>query len=194
MVPHIPVLLSVLAVAYATVIDLQVFMDDLAVDSAPNCYWSGTSPFCAGACDSGYTDCATDGCGNGACCVTGYKKYCCRGNGCPNRPTVEMPVAESSRLPKTPVVKPEPYDGDHDDICDHKTEFLCCPPGAKKNKQCSCMKLDSVLQHAHGNIFKAQGGHDHDDLCKSKEVLCCNPDATSNKECACIPSPGGDEI
>lgn len=33
--------------------------------------------------DVGYTDCATSGCGDGACCATGYKKYCCRG-GCPN--------------------------------------------------------------------------------------------------------------
>lgn len=49
-----------------------------------SCYWSGTSPFCAGGCDAGYSDCATDGCGNGACCVTGYKKYCCRG-GCAAR-------------------------------------------------------------------------------------------------------------
>lgn len=49
---------------------------------ADQCFWSGTSPFCAGSCDSGYSDCGTSGCGDGACCWTGYKKYCCRGS-CP---------------------------------------------------------------------------------------------------------------
>ncbi|KAG6039848.1 hypothetical protein E4U41_002026 [Claviceps citrina] len=41
------------------------------------CFWSGTAPFCAGGCETGYKDSGTSSCGDGACCVTGYKKYCC---------------------------------------------------------------------------------------------------------------------
>ncbi|KAJ8475041.1 hypothetical protein ONZ51_g6820 [Trametes cubensis] len=44
------------------------------------CFWSGTAPFCAGACPAGYVDCGRDGCGDGACCWTGIKVYCCREN------------------------------------------------------------------------------------------------------------------
>ncbi|KAI0658367.1 hypothetical protein C8Q70DRAFT_934310 [Cubamyces menziesii] len=44
---------------------------------ASSCFWSGTSPFCAGSCPTGYVDCGRDGCGDGACCWTGYKVYCC---------------------------------------------------------------------------------------------------------------------
>ncbi|KAI0327666.1 hypothetical protein GY45DRAFT_1327313 [Cubamyces sp. BRFM 1775] len=44
------------------------------------CFWSGTAPFCAGSCPAGYVDCGRDGCGDGACCWTGIKVYCCREN------------------------------------------------------------------------------------------------------------------
>ncbi|KAI0327673.1 hypothetical protein GY45DRAFT_1372990 [Cubamyces sp. BRFM 1775] len=50
---------------------------DGALDVSP-CYWDGTAPFCAGGCSDGYVDCGRDSCGNGACCVTGIKVYCCR--------------------------------------------------------------------------------------------------------------------
>lgn len=60
----------------------QLKLRDPSIEQS--CYWDGTSPFCAGGCPSGYSDCATNGCGDGACCVTGYKKYCCRG-GCSRR-------------------------------------------------------------------------------------------------------------
>ncbi|KAI0327671.1 hypothetical protein GY45DRAFT_1327319 [Cubamyces sp. BRFM 1775] len=42
------------------------------------CYWDGTAPFCAGSCPDGYVDCGRDSCGDGACCWTGIKVYCCR--------------------------------------------------------------------------------------------------------------------
>ncbi|KAF9562483.1 hypothetical protein CPC08DRAFT_377624 [Agrocybe pediades] len=42
------------------------------------CFWSGTSPFCAGGCPSGYIKKNQSSCGDGACCVTGYKILCCR--------------------------------------------------------------------------------------------------------------------
>jgi hypothetical protein len=48
-----------------------------------NCYWSGTAPFCAGSCGGGTVECNTSACGDGACCITGYKKYCCYGTTCP---------------------------------------------------------------------------------------------------------------
>ncbi|EPQ57584.1 hypothetical protein GLOTRDRAFT_127937 [Gloeophyllum trabeum ATCC 11539] len=44
----------------------------------PQCFWSGTSPFCAGSCPEGYTDTATSSCGDGACCWTGYKNVVMR--------------------------------------------------------------------------------------------------------------------
>ncbi|KAI1661250.1 hypothetical protein F4813DRAFT_346919 [Daldinia decipiens] len=72
-------LLFLLSVSAAKAIDIDV----------DNCYWSGTAPFCAGSCDAGYTECSTDGCGDGACCTTGYKKYCCLGSTCPDNTTLE---------------------------------------------------------------------------------------------------------
>lgn len=47
-------------------------------DAVDPCFWSGTAPFCAGSCPVGYVDCARDSCGDGACCITGIKVYCCR--------------------------------------------------------------------------------------------------------------------
>jgi hypothetical protein len=44
----------------------------------PNCYWDGTAPFCAGGCPNGYVERMRNGCGDGACCWTGYKVYCCK--------------------------------------------------------------------------------------------------------------------
>ncbi|KAI0327670.1 hypothetical protein GY45DRAFT_1097053 [Cubamyces sp. BRFM 1775] len=49
-----------------------------ATSAVDPCFWSGTAPFCAGSCPVGYVDCARDGCGDGACCITGYKVFCCR--------------------------------------------------------------------------------------------------------------------
>ncbi|KAF8160666.1 hypothetical protein B0H34DRAFT_672813 [Crassisporium funariophilum] len=43
-----------------------------------NCFWSGTAPFCAGGCGTGYTEEIKDSCGDGACCITGYKAKCCK--------------------------------------------------------------------------------------------------------------------
>lgn len=48
-----------------------------------NCYWSGTAPFCAGSCGPPTIECGTSSCGDGACCITGYKKYCCYDATCP---------------------------------------------------------------------------------------------------------------
>nr|CAH0106810.1 unnamed protein product [Daphnia galeata] len=42
------------------------------------CFWSGTAPFCQGYCPSKvYVTKASDRCGDGKCCMTGMKKYCC---------------------------------------------------------------------------------------------------------------------
>ncbi|KAH8167839.1 hypothetical protein CIB48_g392 [Xylaria polymorpha] len=81
------------------------------------CYWSGTSPFCAGSCDRGYEDCGTDDCGDGACCWTGYKKYCCRG-GCPDRKALQIELAEGSGSPEDAVPKSEPNVGDENGASD----------------------------------------------------------------------------
>lgn len=42
------------------------------------CYWDGTAPFCAGSCDSGYTETDRGSCGDSRCCWTGYKVLCCK--------------------------------------------------------------------------------------------------------------------
>ena len=42
------------------------------------CYWDGTAPFCAGSCPPGYEERTRGGCGDGACCITGYKFLCCK--------------------------------------------------------------------------------------------------------------------
>lgn len=60
--------------------DDQVKLHNPLPQAFARCYWDGTSPFCAGSCDTrnGWVECGRDGTGNGATCVTGYKKYCCR--------------------------------------------------------------------------------------------------------------------
>ncbi|KAK4124684.1 hypothetical protein N657DRAFT_401843 [Parathielavia appendiculata] len=50
----------------------------LARQTWSTCFWSGTSPFCAGSCPEGYHQVQVDGCGDGACCFTGYKTKCCK--------------------------------------------------------------------------------------------------------------------
>lgn len=101
---------------------------ELSTDTQ-HCFWSGTSPFCAGSCDSsaGYSTCKIDGCGDGACCWTGYKHYCCRGS-CPN--TIPRPESEEIRTTG---------DDPHDDFC-KKGYIIVCPPGAEKNSDCHCIK------------------------------------------------------
>merc|ERR1712071_477795 len=47
------------------------------------CYWDGNSPICNGTCREGWTKKAADRCGDGKCCLTGMKAYCC--------PTIETP-------------------------------------------------------------------------------------------------------
>jgi len=43
-----------------------------------DCFWSGTAPFCQGRCPSKvYVTKASDSCGDGKCCLTGTKKFCC---------------------------------------------------------------------------------------------------------------------
>ncbi|KAG0707394.1 hypothetical protein DFH29DRAFT_897212 [Suillus ampliporus] len=67
--------------AVTAALDERSHASQLVVDAA-NCYWSGTAPFCAGNC-AGNKECQTGPCGDGACCITGYKKYCCYGDTCP---------------------------------------------------------------------------------------------------------------
>lgn len=43
------------------------------------CFWSGTAPFCEGACPPGWAaDKEPSDCGDGKCCTTGSKRRCCR--------------------------------------------------------------------------------------------------------------------
>ncbi|XP_078603946.1 uncharacterized protein LOC144877774 [Branchiostoma floridae x Branchiostoma japonicum] len=48
--------------------------------SCPECHWEGTAPFCdPGDCERG-TYVRDDDCGDGDCCITGHKIYCCTGS------------------------------------------------------------------------------------------------------------------
>ncbi|XP_057373267.1 uncharacterized protein LOC130694132 [Daphnia carinata] len=49
-----------------------------AKERQPGCSWNGTAPFCRGYCNSQvYKTVTSDRCGDGKCCFTGTKKYCC---------------------------------------------------------------------------------------------------------------------
>ena len=45
--------------------------------SDKDCYWSGTSPFCAGVCRPGEKTVKISSDGKGQACITGQKVYCC---------------------------------------------------------------------------------------------------------------------
>ncbi|KAI1084138.1 hypothetical protein F5B20DRAFT_285241 [Whalleya microplaca] len=84
--PNIIASFFFLSVVTANAIDIFAVLEDILEPPSritADCFWSGTSPFCAGSCPDNYVDCRTNGCGDGACCWTGYKKYCCRGKECP---------------------------------------------------------------------------------------------------------------
>ena len=44
------------------------------------CYWNGTPNFCLPSCDAPYFESRQDACGDGECCMTGYKVLCCKHN------------------------------------------------------------------------------------------------------------------
>lgn len=82
-VPRAIVPKLILSVFCSTAIDVtsdQVKLHGLGSHTMANCYWDGTSPFCAGSCDTsnGWVECDKSGSGDGATCVTGYKKKCCK--------------------------------------------------------------------------------------------------------------------
>ena len=45
---------------------------------SPICFWKGTAPFCGGICPLGFTNMKEDDCGDGDCCFTGFKVFCCQ--------------------------------------------------------------------------------------------------------------------
>jgi hypothetical protein len=54
--------------------------DSLESDGSANpeqCFWAGTAPFCDGQCPVGFAALAMDKCGDGDCCLTGWKVFCC---------------------------------------------------------------------------------------------------------------------
>ncbi|KAI0332543.1 hypothetical protein GY45DRAFT_454758 [Cubamyces sp. BRFM 1775] len=66
-----------LATASPAPVESSLVGNDAALEVSP-CYWDGVAPFCNGACPYGYVDCGRDYCGDGFCCVTGIKVWCCR--------------------------------------------------------------------------------------------------------------------
>ena len=41
------------------------------------CLWLGDGPSCESECWKGWTEVARDSCGDGACCQSGKKAFCC---------------------------------------------------------------------------------------------------------------------
>ena len=44
------------------------------------CYWNGIAHYCTPSCDAPYFESKQDACGDGECCLTGYKVLCCHHN------------------------------------------------------------------------------------------------------------------
>ncbi len=61
----------------ATRVNFAVIPYQIEREAANPCAWYGTAPFCAGSCPAGTHETARDECGDGQCCVTGYKVLCC---------------------------------------------------------------------------------------------------------------------
>ncbi|KAF2146168.1 uncharacterized protein K452DRAFT_294769 [Aplosporella prunicola CBS 121167] len=109
-----------------------------------HCYWAGTAPFCDGKCPHGYNECRTHGCGDGSCCVYGWKKYCCQNQACPAGTHI-FNAAE----PENEIKQPEGEDyseshtqyrtsDENDDLCG-PDKVICCTPNARKNGDCDCV-------------------------------------------------------
>ncbi|KAI0596732.1 hypothetical protein F4775DRAFT_594040 [Biscogniauxia sp. FL1348] len=173
--PNILAIPCLLVVVKALSIDSQIFTGGQQAAATDSCYWGGTAPFCDGFCESPYEECGTGSCGDGACCWSGSKKLCCIG-GCPSSSALGIKDEKSSNSPEMPGLT---LDGHNNDICDPEAEFLWCPLGAKKNKQCHCMKLNEVSARVNPKLLKVQGD-EHDDLCKLG--------AHSHNECGYISS------
>ncbi|KAJ8119349.1 hypothetical protein ONZ43_g3682 [Nemania bipapillata] len=69
----------------ASTVDFQWDPESVSVESynplantREVCFWSGTAPFCEGACPNNWSEKKKDKCGDGSCCVTGKKSQCCR--------------------------------------------------------------------------------------------------------------------
>ncbi|KAI0895551.1 hypothetical protein F4806DRAFT_497120 [Annulohypoxylon nitens] len=148
--PNILVIPCLLAVAKALSTGSSILTSNQQDVASSSCFWSGTAPFCAGFCESGYEDCGTSSCGDGACCWTGYKKYCCRG-GCPEDSALKIKVEKTLAPPEMPGLT---LDGHNNDICDSETEFLWCPLDAKENKECRCMRLNEVSSSVNQKVLK----------------------------------------
>ncbi|KAI1762710.1 hypothetical protein GGR53DRAFT_403198 [Hypoxylon sp. FL1150] len=116
--PETLTMLSLSALACASAIATQPL--GLDTRQVANCYWSGTAPFCQGECDSGYSDCGTDGCGDGACCATGYKKFCCLGGCSAASSALAIGLEDGSASATDAVPKPKIGGGDNNGTSDHK--------------------------------------------------------------------------
>ncbi|KAI0105066.1 hypothetical protein GGR51DRAFT_560671 [Nemania sp. FL0031] len=102
-------MLALSALACASVMDTQRGNETQIAD----CYWDGTAPFCAGSCPGGYEECGTSSCGDGACCWTGYKKYCCLGK-CPEREVLAIEFAKAALAHNE--IAPVPEIGDSEEV------------------------------------------------------------------------------
>jgi hypothetical protein len=105
--PRWPVrwIVGMLAVAILAILGLQI-----GPAAARECFWDGSSPFCAGHCPSGYDTVKTKA------CVTGHKVYCCERLGSttsdgPGHPYVPATRPAATACPPGLVWR-ERFDGD----------------------------------------------------------------------------------
>ena len=76
----------------------------------PGCYWSGTAPVCHGSCKTGEVVMGSSHVGEGATCVTGKKKLCCKPsvNLAATSPAATVLVAAPAPAPAAHVVVAAP--------------------------------------------------------------------------------------
>lgn len=210
------------ALASGSVIDIHINSNDDSthqfggVSSATaQCYWDGTSPFCAGGCPSGYSDCGRSTSGDGATCWTGYKVYCCQGNCQAILPSEKKPLELSSGLRPAGWVDSVPqelvlqsdvatvscyWDGTSPfcaggcpqgyNDCGRSTsgDGATCWTGYKVhccNGACPSNTGLTAVKETPNDKLRTTSG-DYDDICGKGKFICCPLGANKNEECICL--------
>lgn len=131
---------------WSIVLDTQKSLKRIAPAAPEDCWWAGTAPFCkrGGYCswDDKALTCVYDDCGDGKCCWAGRKVLCCR-DYC-RRMSIYIKSHEKVTHPYwwsiwSALQWTVTGDDDYDDYCPKGTTILC-PPTAKTNEECTCVK------------------------------------------------------
>ena len=143
--------------SWSIVIDEQTNLKMTAPAAPTGCWWAGTAPFCNGYCGNAgnVITCLHDGCGDGKCCWQGDKALCCA-NYC-RRMSTYIESHEKGTHPYWWLIWSDLQwtttgDDEYDDYCPEGT-IIVCPPTAKTNEECTCVKhwrIDTCLKGAWG--------------------------------------------